>query len=189
MYAHKYNEDKYYAGQQECQIDPLESKKQGHPVYLLPANCTWQEPLNEKDGYKVKWNGEAWKYEEIPVDPEPEPPTLDEVKAQKIAELKGIRDTKEVEPIRTDKGVFDYDDKSRDRLYIARQAMTDNGGGEIVWTTADNQRVSMGIADFAAINGAAAVRSNALHVKYNELKESVKEAKTVEEVNAIQWTD
>ena len=116
-------------------------------------------------------------------------PSLEEVKAQKIAELKSIRDTKEVEPIQTDKGIFDYDDKSRDRLAIARQALTDAGGGEIVWTTADNQRVSMGIADFAAINGQAAMRSNALHVKYNELKESVKKAKTAEEVNAIQWTD
>ena len=57
MYAYKYNEDKYYAGQQECQIDPLESEKQGHPVYLLPADCTWAEPLNEKEGYKIKWNG------------------------------------------------------------------------------------------------------------------------------------
>ena len=116
-------------------------------------------------------------------------PSLEEVKAQKIAELKSIRDTKEVEPIQTDKGIFDYDDKSRDRLAIARQALTDAGGGEIVWTTADNQRVSMGIADFSAINGQAAMRSNALHVKYNELKESVKKAKTAEEVNAIQWTD
>ena len=116
-------------------------------------------------------------------------PSLEEVKTAKIGELKGIRDTKEVEAVQTDKGIFDYDDKSRDRSSIARQALTDAGGGEIVWTTANNQRVSMGIADFAAINGAAAVRSNALHVKYNELKESVKEAKTIEEVNAIQWTD
>ena len=131
----------------------------------------------------IEDKGEYYEVVEIP------PPSLDEVKAQKISELKGIRDTKEVEPIQTDKGIFDYDDKSRDRLAIARQALTDAGGGEIVWTTADNQRVSMGIADFAAINGAAAVRSNALHVKYNELKESVKKAKTVEGVNAIQWTD
>ena len=189
MYAYKYDENKYYAGQQECQIDPLESKKQGHPVYLLPANCTWKEPLTDKEGYKVKWNGNEWKYEEILVDPEPEPPTLDEVKAQKISELKSIRDTKEVEPIRTDKGIFDYDDKSRDRLYIARQALTDAGGGEIVWTTADNQRVSMGIADFAAINGAAAVRSNSLHIKYNELKQRVNAAQTVEEVEAIHWPE
>lgn len=189
MKAYKYDSDFYYAGQQDCQIDPLESKKQGHPVYLLPANCTWKEPLNEKEGYKIKWNGEAWEYEEIPVPPDPEPPTLEEVKAQKIAELKGIRDTKEVESIRTDKGIFDYDDKSRDRLAIARQALTDAGGGEIVWTTADNQRVSMGIADFAAINGAAATRSNALHIKYNELKQRVNAAQTVEEVEAIVWGD
>lgn len=189
MYAYKYDENKYYAGQQECQIDPLESKKQGHPVYLLPADCTWTEPLTEKEGYKVKWTGEAWEYEEIPVEPEPEPPTLDDVKAQKIAELKSIRDTKEVEPIRTDKGIFDYDDKSRDRLYIARQALTDAGGGEIVWTTADNQRVAMTIADFAAINGAAAVRSNALHIKYNELKQRVNAAETVADVTTIVWPE
>ena len=131
----------------------------------------------------IEDKGEYYEVVEIP------PPSLEEVKTIKISELKGVRDTKEVEPIQTDKGIFDYDDKSRDRLAIARQALTDNGGGEIVWTTADNQRVSMTIADFAAINGAAAVRSNALHVKYNELKESVKEAKTAEEVNAIQWTD
>ena len=108
-------------------------------------------------------------------------------KPAKISELKAIRDTKEVEPVQTDKGVFDYDDKSRDRLYIARQALTDAGSSEIVWTTADNQRVSMGIADFAAINGAAAVRSNALHIKYNELKQRVNAAQTVEEVEAIGW--
>lgn len=116
-------------------------------------------------------------------------PPLNILKGNKISELKGIRDTKEVEPIRTDKGIFDYDDKSRDRLYIARQALTDNGGGSIVWTTADNQRVEMGIADFATINGAAAVRSNELHIKYNELKELVNAAKTVEEVESIQWTE
>ena len=116
-------------------------------------------------------------------------PTLDEAKAEKITELKSVRDTKEVESVQTDKGLFDYDSKSRDRLAIARQALTDNGGGSIVWTTADNQRVEMDIADFAAINGAAAVRSNALHIKYNELKERVNAAQNIEEVNAIQWTE
>lgn len=189
MKTYKYDSDFYYIGEQECQLDPLETELAGHDVWLLPANCTWREPISDKDGYKIKWNGEAWEYEEIPVPPEPEPPTLDEVKAQKISELKGIRDTKEVEPIRTDKGIFDYDDKSRDRLYIARQALTDNGGGSILWTTADNQRVPMEIADFAQINGSAAVRSNSLHIKYNELKERVNSAQTIEEVEAIVWTE
>ena len=124
------------------------------------------------------------------IDPPPYVPPLDDVKAAKISELKGIRDAKEVEPIQTDKGIFDYDDKSRDRLAIARQALTDAGGtGTIMWTTADNQRVALGVADFAAINGAAAVRSNSLHVLYNELKEQVNACETVEEVEAIHWPE
>ena len=190
MQAYKYDEYKYYAGQQECQLDPLESKIAGHDVWLLPADCTWEEPLEEKEGYKVKWNGEEWEYEEIPAPPEPEPPTLDEVKANKINELKSIRDTKEVEPVQTSKGIFDYDDKSRDRLAIARQSLTDNPSVEsIVWTTADNQRIAMTIADFAEVNSMAAYRSNQLHIKYNELKAEVDAAQTVEEVEAITWDD
>ena len=116
--------------------------------------------------------------------------SLDEAKERKINELKFIRDTKEVEPVQTSKGLFDYDDKSRDRLQIARQSLTDNPSVEsIVWTTADNQRVAMTITDFAEINSMAAYRSNRLHVKYNELKAEVNEAETVEEVEAIKWID
>ena len=128
--------------------------------------------------------GEYYEVVEIPAR------TLEEVKAQKIAELKSIRDTKEVEPIRTDKGIFDYDDKSRDRLAIARRSLEDNPSVEsIVWTTADNQRIAMTIADFAEVNSMAAYRSNQLHIKYNELKAEVNAAQTVEEVKAITWDD
>ena len=153
--------------------------KDNYDLNAYSAAAQW---CNE-NGATIEDKGDYYEVVEIP------PPTLEEVKAQKISELKGIRDTKEVEPIQTDKGIFDYDDKSRDRLAIARQALTDNGGGSITWTTADNQRVDMGIVDFAAINGAAAVRSNELHIKYNELKQRVNAAQTVEEVNAIQWTE
>ena len=132
----------------------------------------------------IEDKGEYYEVVEIPA------PSLEEVKAQKISELKGIRDTKEVEPVQTDKGLFDYDDKSRDRLFIARQALADTGGtGTVVWTTADHQRVPLGIADFAAINGAAAMRSNSLHVLYNELKEQVNAAQTKEEVEEIRWPE
>lgn len=115
-------------------------------------------------------------------------PSLDDIKEKKIAELKHARDTEEVEPIQTSKGLFDYDDKSRDRLAIARQALMDNEGMEsILWTTADNQRVPLTVEDFAEINSMAAYRSNSLHIKYNELKVEVNEAQTVEEINEIVW--
>ena len=198
MFAYAYNEeDKYYVGTQECQLDPLESKMAGHDIWLLPANCTWIEPLPDKEGFRNKWNGESWEYEEIPVDPEPptppepEPPTLDEVKIRKINELKIIRDTKEVENVYIDGlGMFDYDDKSRDRLAIARQSLEDNPSIEsIMWTTAENTRVPLTITDFANINSAAAIRSNQLHIKYNELKEQVNACETIEDVEAIEWND
>lgn len=153
---------------------PLETQEQ------LDAYSSCAKWCNSNNA-TIEDKGEYYEVVEIPA------PTLDEVKARKIAEFKSIRDTKEVEPVRTEKGLFDYDDKSRDRLAIARQALTDNGGGEIVWTTADNQRVSMTVAAFAAINGAAAIRSNALHIRYNELKTQVNACETVEEVEAIEW--
>ena len=157
-------------------------------AWLIPAGYTDIKPPKEKAGFDRVFINGAWEYVEIPEPPAPPEPTLDEAKAAKIAELKMYRDTEEIAPITTDKGIFDYDDKSRDRLQIARQALEDNGGkGEITWTTADNQRVPLGVADFATINGAAANRSNGLHIKYNELKEQVNAAETVEEVENIKW--
>ena len=187
MYAYKYDSDFYYAGQQDCQLDPIATKREGHEVWLLPANCTWEEPLNEKEGYKIKWNGEAWEYEEIPVPPEPEPPTLEEVKEQKINELKSIRDTKEVEPIRTDKGLFDYDEKARDRIKDAMVAL--KYSSKIEWTLADNTDVSVSQLDLENVILAVASRSNDLHIKYRELKQRVNAAQTVEKVEAIVWGD
>ena len=64
----------------------------------------------------------------------------------------------------------------------------DNEGMEsILWTTADNQRVPLTVEDFAEINSMAAYRSNSLHIKYNELKITVNEAQTKEEVEAVVW--
>ena len=91
MLAYRYDEEtKYYIEPQECQLDPLETEIVGHDIWLLPANCTWKEPLKEKDGYYVKWNDGKWEYEKIPAKEEPKSyePTEEEIKAQKIAELK-----------------------------------------------------------------------------------------------------
>lgn len=190
MYAYKYDSDFYYAGQQECQIDPLESKKQGHPVYLLPANCTWKEPLNEKEGYKIKWNGEAWEYEEIPVPPEPEPPTLEEVKEQKINELKAVRDAKEMEPVLYAEHKFDFDSKSYERITAAIYALDLQGETSTInWTLADNSSTPVTANDLRGVIAAAAVRSDALHTAYRALKSQVQAAETVDDVNNITWPE
>lgn len=82
MIAYGYDNDGYYTGPKNCQVDPLESKRKGEFVYLLPAHATFDKPLKEKDGYNVKFVNGAWTYEKI-ITPEPEPipePTEDEKK-------------------------------------------------------------------------------------------------------------
>ena len=151
--------------------------------YDLNAYSSCAEWCNENNAM-IEDKGEYYEVVEIP------PPSLEEVKTAKINELKGVRDFKEVESVQTSKGIFDYDDKSRDRLAIARRSLEDNPSVEsIVWTTADNQRIAMTIADFAEVNSMAAYRSNQLHIKYNELKAEVNAAQTVEEVEAIHWPE
>lgn len=124
-----------------------------------------------------------------PTDAPPIVKSLAEVQAEKKEEFKRRRDAEEVANIDYNDHPYDYDQKSRERLHIARQALQDSGQGEasIVWTTADNERVTLRVADFAAINALAAQRSNALHVKYNALKERVNAANTVKEAEKIKW--
>ena len=63
MQTYRYNaETKEYLYVEGALLDPLESKAQGKPVYLLPADSTFVEPLPTKKGYAVCWNGAAWKY-------------------------------------------------------------------------------------------------------------------------------
>ena len=156
--------------------------------WLIPKNYTEIEVLAPKEGYDRYFEDNTWVYKEIEKEPEKEE-TLEEVKQKKINELKSHRDTEEVEPIEHNGNMFDYDDKSRDRLHIARQALEDTKQESILWTTADNQRVELKVEDFVSINTNAAVRSNALHVKYNTLKEQVIGAETKAEVEYIKWED
>ena len=113
MIFYTYNEKtKEFTGTQNGFIDPLETKKQGKNVYLVPPNATDKKPLKTKKNQAVIFNGSEWeiitdyrnktyyigteKYEmkELgdlpkgatfePVEPKK---TLDELKAEKLLEL------------------------------------------------------------------------------------------------------
>ena len=178
-----YNKDKKYTN---ILILDYTDKAPVTNKWLIPKNYTEIEVLAPKEGYDRYFEDNTWIYKEIEKEPEKEE-TLEEVKQKKINEFKMKRDTEEVEPIEHNGNIFDYDDKSRDRLHIARQALEDTKQESILWTTADNKRVELHIEDFVAINTNAAVRSNALHIKYNILKEQVIGAETKEEVESIIW--
>ena len=90
MIAYRYDNNFMYVGVQPCQRDPIASAKAGTEIYLLPAQCTYEAPPEPKDGYNIVWGGEAWEYQEIPVEPEPETPEPHEPTIEeKIAQLDG----------------------------------------------------------------------------------------------------
>ena len=111
-------------------------------------------------------------------------PSLDELKAQKLTELKTTRDNEEVKPIAYNGNLFDFDDKARDRINSAIIALSITGQS-IEWTTADNTNVLVTADDLRGVIAAVAVRSNALHAAYRKAKEQVEAATTVAEVEAI----
>lgn len=123
------------------------------------------------------------EYYEVVAIPEP---TLDEVKATKIASLKADRDTREEEVIPYGGNTFDFDEKARERINAAIIALGFMGANTtIVWTTAENKDVTVNADDLRGIIAAVALRSNKLHVAYREAKEAVEAAETKETVEAI----
>ena len=214
MQVYKYDEQtKEYIGTEQALIDPLETELQGKTIYLLPANATFEKP-NLQDGFASVFNGTQWENIEdnrgkeywLDTDTFGTPAktmkdlgafpagavftapakTLEQLKADKINELKLKRDSIEVEPISYQGYSFDYDEKARDRINAAIIALEPQGeGASIDWTTADNQDVKVTVYDLRAIVAAVAVRSNALHVKYRKAKAQVEVAGSAEEVNAV----
>lgn len=178
---------KEFVSEENALKDPLESKIQGKDVWLLPANATFDEPLPNKDGYKVVYK-DGWKYEEIP-QPKPEPePTLDELKSQKRAEINYVRD-------RTEQGGFEYLGKTFDsdpiscqRISTAAQAIAlASDDTAIVWTCQDNTTISLNKTQLAGMVGALAQHSNSCHQKATALKAEVEKAKSKEELEKITW--
>lgn len=214
--AYLYDEQtKEYKSEVNAQLDPLESEKAGQDIYLLPANATWLKPT-PKDGYASVWKGESWdmledhrkqeywlpgdKYgaparemKELGALPEgakltaPER-TLDEAKPAKIVAFKAERDAEEVQPVEYKGNLYDYDDKSRDRINAAIIALDAQGeGANIAWTLADNSSVNVTANDLRMVIANVAIRSNDLHVKYRTLKEKILACKTVAKLEKIVW--
>lgn len=156
-------------------VKPLETQEQ------LDAYSQAAEWCNSNNAM-IEDKGEYYEVVEIPA------PTLAEVKAGKLAELKSIRDTQEVADIQVNGRLFDYDDKARERINAAIVAL-DVMGGTIMWTLADNTDTEVSANDLRFVIAMVAQRSNILHVKYRELKERVENATTKEQVETISWAE
>ena len=154
---------------------PLETQEQ------LDEYTQAAEWCNNHENVTIEDKGEYYEVVEITH-------SLDEIKANKIAELKNIRDAKEVEDIEVNGKLFDYDDKARERINAAIVAL-ELTQGTITWTLADNTDTEVTATDLKYVIAYVAQRSNGLHIKYRNLKEQVLSAQTVEEVESITWSD
>lgn len=99
---------------------------------------------------------------------------IEQLRQQKIMELKAERDSKEVEPVEYGGHLYDYDSKARDRINAAIIALDVQGeGAKISWTTADNEDAVVTAADLRMIIASVAARSNKLHTAYRTAKARV----------------
>lgn len=150
--------------------------------YNIEEYYTAAEWCNSTQQGVIEDKGEYYEVVEISA------PSLEEVKTAKINELKGVRDVKEVEPVQYIDHRYDFDTKSFDRINAAIIAL-DQTHGTIGWTTADNSVVEVNADALRGVIASAAIRSNALHVIYRELKEAVNAATTISEVDSISWPE
>ena len=165
-----------YTGEVEAELDEWQTEIAGRPCYKGIANAVWDAPpVAEGKTACITFNG--WELRDNP--------TLDELKAQKLTELKTIRDTLETEPIEYNGNHYDYDSKARDRINAAIIAL-DVSKGQIAWTTADNTEVMVNADDLRGVIADVAMRSNELHVKYRKLKEQVEACTTKEQLEKIE---
>lgn len=213
-YVYKYDEKtKEYLGKAEALLDPLETQLQQKEIYLLPADATFSAPTLQ-EGYLSVFKEGAWENIEdnrgkeywlqddaygtpahkmetlgaLPADAVFSPPqkTLEQVKQEKIIELKIMRDTAEVEPITYQGYSFDYDSKARERISAAIIALEVAGASaSLIWTTADNKDVKVTASDLRGIIAQIALRSDKLHTAYRKAKEKVETATTKEEVENV----
>ena len=159
-------------------MEALRAKAEAdYPDCLLKEGT--DEDFNEFAANKIYVNGEF-------VEAPPREIPLEEVQNAKIAAFKTARDQEEIAPVTYNGHLFDFDEKSYDRITAAIDVL-DHAGGTIYWTTFDNESVEMSGEDLHGVIQAAAVRSNQLHIKYRTLKNQVLSAETKEAVEAIVW--
>lgn len=115
-------------------------------------------------------------------------PQLQEVKERKIEQLKQERNNREEAPVEYKEKLWDFDADSRARINAAASALEMVDGVDyLTWTSADDTSLDLTAQDLRMIVAIAAIRGDALHKKYRELRDAVNTADNIEQINSIIW--
>lgn len=204
---------KEYTGTQNGFIDPLETKKQGKNVYLVPANATDKKPLETKENQAVIFNGSEWEIvadyrnktyyigteqhemKELgdlpkgatfePVEPEK---TLDELKAEKLSELTAITSKFDNQLVNTDmiiKSSLGFTINADLRSQNNLRGLITVGAEPVNFVTANNTVKSLNIEQLNTLLNECALNGQSLYLQKWKYKAQIENATTKEELDAI----
>lgn len=117
----------------------------------------------------------------------PKPPTLTELKAEKVEQINAARDAEEAAGFSYLNKVFDSDPLSVQRISVAAQTAQLDSNFSIGWTAQDNTVVSLNQSQMLGMPAALAVHAYTLHEKARQLKAQVAAATDAAELSLINW--
>ncbi len=109
-----------------------------------------------------------------------DPRTLDEIKAQKWAEIKAMRDQLEFGGFEFDGGIYDSDQVSQGRIMGAAAA-----GMDQVWTLADNTTTYLTANELVQLYQALQMHIAITHQRGRAAREAIMSATTKDDVDAV----
>ena len=216
MILYTYDEKtKEYTGTQNAFIDPLETKKQGKNVYLVPANATDKKPLDVKENQAVIFNGTEWELiadyrgktyyigteqhemKELgdlpkgatfePVEPEK---TLDELKSEKLSELTAITSKFDNQLVNNEmiiKSSLGFSINADLRSQNNLRGLIAVGVEPVNFVTADNSVKSLSIEQLNILLNECTQNVQHLYLFKWQYREQIEQAKIVEELNTIKF--
>ncbi len=112
---------------------------------------------------------------------------LDQVKADKLSQLKSRRDNSTIQEVRKGKT---FPLKSSDMpAIIARFNRTQEGRVLTAnWTDINGDRIALGVDDFRIMRNHLDAQDETLHNEYKRIKKLIEDSATIEQLNAIQFT-
>ena len=110
-----------------------------------------------------------------------DPRTLDEIKAQKWAEIKVMRDSLEFGGFNYKGNIYDSDQASQSRIMGAAMAGVDQ-----VWTLADNSTVELSASQLQQLYAALQAHIASVHERGRIARQLIFDAETKEQVEAVQ---
>ena len=216
MVFYSYDEKtKEYTGTQNAFIDPLETKKQGKNVYLVPANATDKKPLEAKENQAVIFNGSDWEIiadyrnktyyigtephemKELgdlpngatfePVEPEK---TLSELKSDKLAELTAITSKFDNQLVNNEMVInsslgFKVNADLRSQNNL--RGLIAIGIEPVNFVIADNSVQSLRLEQLNILLNECAQNVQHLYLLKWRYREQIEQAQTVDELNAIKF--